>query len=526
MKRGKIFSVIMVLAFLAAVASKGQSVPQFISYQGRLTDNAGLPLDGVNVDLTFTFYSADTGGETYLAVQQNSIPVSKGIYNVLIGSGTITPGTENTLAEVFQNHEDVWMGMKVGEDPEMTPRQRITSVAYALKAGHADSSDPQQVLDSMEGLLESRGLDADGDGRKSVLAGGVDCRDNDNSIYPGAPELCDGKDNQCPGDAGNGFVDEGCTVGEQWPVRTHDGGGSFGPQIFVYKDKYAFIVNNILQKFEIYNVSNKSSPVLIGDCCNAFESIVGASLQGDYLHTGDGRHWVTYEISVLGANTVSATMVHLDSGGLGDIMNIAVEEHYAYLLLPGSPASVTKWNIDDPANPVRKSMCGFDSDGSGPEPFYVHEGYAYRFIEGGFSRIDTYSCTEVIMELLECILEPVNSAQIIGDYAYIATWCDRIISPGVYAGFVTADVSQPSQLEISFSYELTDPGTLIQVEGNYAYILDAADRFYVYNVRNPGRPALVGAPFELPGHGLALDLSGNYAYIVGDNFFNIIQVMK
>ena len=38
----------------------------------------------------------------------------------------------------------------------------------------------------------------------------VDCDDGNSTIYPGATELCDGDDNQCPGDAGYGSVDEGC----------------------------------------------------------------------------------------------------------------------------------------------------------------------------------------------------------------------------------------------------------------------------------------------------------------------------
>jgi len=41
-------------------------------------------------------------------------------------------------------------------------------------------------------------------------AGVPDCDDNNDLVYPMAYELCDYVDNQCPGDAGYGFVDEGC----------------------------------------------------------------------------------------------------------------------------------------------------------------------------------------------------------------------------------------------------------------------------------------------------------------------------
>ncbi len=39
---------------------------------------------------------------------------------------------------------------------------------------------------------------------------GPDCNDGDGDVYPGAPELCDSVDNQCPGDVGYGEIDEEC----------------------------------------------------------------------------------------------------------------------------------------------------------------------------------------------------------------------------------------------------------------------------------------------------------------------------
>ena len=191
----------LMAALLVVNLARSQSVPQLINYQGRLTNASGLPLDGDSVNLTFRFYGVQSGpSPLYLTVLQQNVLVSKGIYNVLIGSGTPTPGTEKTLADVFQRHPEVWMGVQVNTDPELAPRSRISSVPYALSLD-------VRFLGDFVGKP-----DWDGDGYKKAPYDGntVDCNDGDPSVYPGAPELCDGHDNQCPGDPGYGFIDEGC----------------------------------------------------------------------------------------------------------------------------------------------------------------------------------------------------------------------------------------------------------------------------------------------------------------------------
>jgi hypothetical protein len=50
----------------------------------------------------------------------------------------------------------------------------------------------------------------DGDG--DTFFGGADCDDSSPYIYPDAPEILDGVDNQCPGDVGHGEIDEGMEV--------------------------------------------------------------------------------------------------------------------------------------------------------------------------------------------------------------------------------------------------------------------------------------------------------------------------
>jgi len=51
-------------------------------------------------------------------------------------------------------------------------------------------------------LFATGTTDADGDGRPA----GIDCDDSDPATYPGAPELCDGLDNDCDGQVDEGLV--------------------------------------------------------------------------------------------------------------------------------------------------------------------------------------------------------------------------------------------------------------------------------------------------------------------------------
>jgi len=118
------------------VALMEPTVPEFVHYQGHLNDSLGDPLDGV-VDLTLRLYDDAFAGNLLLTSQHTGVQVTEGLFNLLIGSSTVTPGTESTLGDVFENHTGVWISIEVENDGETMPRKLIASVGYASRTGSA-----------------------------------------------------------------------------------------------------------------------------------------------------------------------------------------------------------------------------------------------------------------------------------------------------------------------------------------------------------------------------------------------------
>ncbi len=96
--------------------------PKLVNYQGYLTDSVGAPITGTR-SMVFGLYNAASAGSLLWSETQASVPVSNGIYQVNLGS--VTP-----LNLSFD--QQYYLGIAVGGDPEMTPRQPLTSAPYAL----------------------------------------------------------------------------------------------------------------------------------------------------------------------------------------------------------------------------------------------------------------------------------------------------------------------------------------------------------------------------------------------------------
>ncbi len=101
-------------------AAPGAIAPGAMPIQGKLTSASGAPLTGT-YNVTFSLYETDTGGGA-VCTDTLSVSVTNGLFSTYIDhcyGGTI-------------HGQKLWLGIKVQGDSEMTPRQALLPVPYAL----------------------------------------------------------------------------------------------------------------------------------------------------------------------------------------------------------------------------------------------------------------------------------------------------------------------------------------------------------------------------------------------------------
>jgi hypothetical protein len=121
-----------------------QSTPTTMTVQGRLTDGNGTALNGT-FDICIRFWSASAAGTKLFGRQYTSVGVNNGVYTIVIGesasaaddTGDGIPAYTALSDLMGSNPANLWMGIKVSTDSEMTPRSRISSIVNSLRVGDA-----------------------------------------------------------------------------------------------------------------------------------------------------------------------------------------------------------------------------------------------------------------------------------------------------------------------------------------------------------------------------------------------------
>ena len=125
-----LFAALLLSVFV--VGSIAAQAPNTITYQGKLVNiTNGDPITTATT-VVFSLYAADQGGSALWTETHNITPDEGGIFTIELG------GTAS-LATVL-NGSKRYLGLKFGADTEMSPRQLITSTAYAYSAEKAASA--------------------------------------------------------------------------------------------------------------------------------------------------------------------------------------------------------------------------------------------------------------------------------------------------------------------------------------------------------------------------------------------------
>ncbi len=114
--------VLVLLSALGILMFPGDvsAMSNFIPIQGKLTDAGGTPLNGT-YSVTFTIYNASSGG-TVLCTDTNDVVVANGLFNTDMGGCS---------SNDFSGTPQLYLGIQVGSDPEMTPRQPLYGTPFA-----------------------------------------------------------------------------------------------------------------------------------------------------------------------------------------------------------------------------------------------------------------------------------------------------------------------------------------------------------------------------------------------------------
>lgn len=113
---------ILILVFSRTIIPQ---VPQTLAYQGYLTNPSGNPVDGSHT-ITFRLFENASGG-TSIWSEEKSINVNRGFFATMLGDNT---------PFYLPFNKQYYLAIKIGADPEMTPRVPLSSAAYAINSSN------------------------------------------------------------------------------------------------------------------------------------------------------------------------------------------------------------------------------------------------------------------------------------------------------------------------------------------------------------------------------------------------------
>ncbi len=169
---------IVLTSNMSANSYCGWMTPPVMHYQGRLTDPSGDPVPDNTYSVLFTIYCNNNEFASSKWSETQSVTTNSGFFSVVLG--TVSPILD-TVFNYAMCPEWRYLGIKVGSDPEMTPRTKLVTVPYAMRVSTVDGACGGNIrgnltigsnvrADGLNAFAVGNFCDADGDG--STVTGG------------------------------------------------------------------------------------------------------------------------------------------------------------------------------------------------------------------------------------------------------------------------------------------------------------------------------------------------------------------
>ena len=134
--------VMTTLILSMLISLNTNAVPTVFSHQGRILNTDESPVSGVD-NMIFKIYTSENGTDFDWS-ETVSVTFDNGYYSVILGESETIPGS-------LLENPALYLGVTLADQVEFSPRTRITSAFYAMKAGlvtgGVTTSDGTEVID-------------------------------------------------------------------------------------------------------------------------------------------------------------------------------------------------------------------------------------------------------------------------------------------------------------------------------------------------------------------------------------------
>jgi hypothetical protein len=472
MKRLTLLIALMLMFAQVSAFAQITAVPQLMNFQGRLAKPDGTPVPDGTYSVRFSLWTAATGGTEKWNQTISSVTVRNGTFTAQLNTST-------GAADKFNNN--LFLEIKIGNNPPLTPRQLLASVAYAMKADSVK-----------DGSITANSL-ANGAVTSAKIA--------DNAVttskIPNGAITSAKLESSLQGMLG-GFTSDNAHMALIGSVPTNPASS------IVVAGNYAYVLGYSLNNtLNIYDVSNPTSPTLVKSVAT-YPGPRALAVSGNYAYvtSAASRMLEVFDVS----NPTNPIVTNRISTGYEPV-SIAVSGNRAYVVNQ-TDNTLYIYDVSSPQNGLTR--LGSIATHSGPSSVAVSGNHAFVVNRGGgvyfLQSFDVSNpAAPIARRYVETGFDPI-SVTVSGNYAYVTHHEDHgplqifNISNPAAPTYVNANIPTGS---LPFSTAISGPYAFVACSTGYLQLLD---------IGNPIAPRFLES--LRIGSTYSVAVSGNYAYTV------------